>query len=124
VCAIKSAVSNLREALGHVADKLKPHLLGFKMSCVNPGDWFDIGCDPLFDPMVRLVYGRKGQVNHFVGQHPIRGKLRRRSLIADAYVDSSASIAKRHTVADTSSFERSDTNQNLRHGKAATIGSH
>jgi hypothetical protein len=59
MCVIKSAISNLREALGHVPNKIKPHLLRFKMSCVNPSDRFDVGGDPLFDPMVLFVHGRK-----------------------------------------------------------------
>ncbi len=63
-------------------------------------------------------------MDHFVGQHPVRGKLRRRSVAADTYGDPPASITKGHTVADTSSFEGSDPNQDLRHRKAAVIGRH
>src|SRR5882762_6833605 len=86
--------------------------------------WFDIGGYSLFDPMMVFVHGGKSQVNHFVGQHPVRGKFRRNSLVAEAYGDSSSSIAKCHAVADPSSFEKSDSNQDSRHGKAAIIGRH
>ena len=63
-------------------------------------------------------------MDHLVGQHPVRGKLRRRSVVADTYGDSSASIAKGHTVTDASSFEGSDPNQDLRQGKMAIVGCH
>src|SRR6201987_4694230 len=99
-------------------------MLGPKMSGANASDRFDIGGDPRFDPMVLFVHGRKSQVHHLVGQHPIRGKLRRGSVAADAYCDSPASIAKGHTVGDSSSFEGSDPNQDSRHRKAAVIVRH
>jgi hypothetical protein len=91
------------------------------MSCANTSDGFDVGGDTLFDPMVLVVYGGKSQMNHFVGQHPVRGKLRQRSLIANAYGDSSAAIAECHTVTDASSLERNDLNQESRHWKAAIV---
>jgi hypothetical protein len=121
---IQSAISRLGEALGHVPHEIKPHLPGFKMSSVNPSDGFDVGSDALFDPMVLIVYGGKSQMNHFVGQHPVRGKLQGRSLIANAYRDSPAAVAECHTVTDAASPERSDLNQNLRHRKASIIGRH
>jgi len=63
-------------------------------------------------------------MDHLVGQDPVRGKLRRKSVVADTYGDPSASIAKRHPVADAFSFECSDPNRDLRQRKAAIIGSH
>jgi hypothetical protein len=72
---IESAIPSLREALGHVPNKIRPHLLCFKMSSVNPSDRLNIGSDPLFYPIVLFVYGGKCQVNHFVGQHPVGGEL-------------------------------------------------
>src|ERR1700739_2640110 len=119
---IQSAISNLRKALGHPPKRVEPHLLRLEISCLNPGDWFHVGGNPLFDPMMLFVHGRKSQVNHFVGEHPVRGKLRRRSFIADQYRDSSASIAKRHTVVDASPFARSNANHDWRDGKTAVIG--
>src|SRR5258707_5155417 len=121
---IQSAISSLGETLRHVPNQIKPHLLHSELPRLNPSDRFDIGSNPFFDPMMLFIHGGKSEVNHFMGQHPVRRKLGRRSLVADAYGDSPSSIAKRPTVADASSFERSDPNQDLRHGKAAVIRRH
>ena len=63
-------------------------------------------------------------MDHLVGQDPVRGKLRRKSVVADTYGDSSASIAKGQPVADASSFEGRNPNQDLRHRKAAVVARH
>ena len=105
-------------------DKIKPHLLRCEISRLNPGDWFHVGGDPLFDPTVFFVHRGKSQVNHFVGEHPVRGKLRWRRFVADAYEDSCSSIAEGHTTVDAFSFERSDSDQDLRYWKTAVVGSH
>src|SRR5260370_8230105 len=91
------------------------------MSWLNPSDRLDIGGNALFGAGVRVVGGGKSQGNHFVYQHPVRRKLGRRSLVTDTYGDSPSSFAKCHAVPDTSSIERSDPNQDSRHGKAAVI---
>src|SRR5260370_228968 len=124
VCVIQSAISCVRETLRHIPNQIKPHLLRFEMSRLNPSDRFDIGSNALFDPMMIIVHSRKSQVNHFMGQHPVRRKLGRRSLVADAYGDSPSSISKLPTVPDASSFERSDPNQGLRHRTEAVIRRH
>src|SRR5260370_25060582 len=121
VRVIESAISRLRETLRHVPNQVKPHLLHFEMSCLNPSDRLDIGGNALFDPVVLVVDGGKSPGNPFGYQHPIRRQLGRSSLLTDTYGDSPSSFAKCHAVADTSSIERSDPNQDSRHGKAAVI---
>src|SRR5260370_11151329 len=121
VRVIESAISRLRETLRHVPNQVKPHLLHFEMSCLNPSDRLDIGGHALFDSLVLVVDGGKSQVNHFVYQHPVRRKLGRSSLLTDTYGDSPSSFAECHAVADTSPIEGSDPNQDSMHGKAAEI---
>src|SRR5260370_35520292 len=105
MCVIQSAISNLRKTLRHVPNKIKPHLLCFKMSCVNPSNWFDIGDNALFDPMVILVHGGKSQVNHFVGEHPVRGEHGRGAVAADAYGFSPSDVARLPTVRECSASQ-------------------
>lgn len=125
VGAIQPTISLLWQALGHVPHQVRPHLFRSQMPRTNPCNRFDVGGNLFLDPMVFFGDRWKGQMNHLVGQCPIRGEPRPGRLAAHTDGNSPAvEGSESHSVADTPSAKRRDLNVDRRNRELPIIDLH
>jgi hypothetical protein len=107
--------------LRHVASHIVPHSLGRKLPGLNTGYRLDVHRNPFLDPVVSSVHGRKGQVDHFVREHPIIVELRNGCVFPERDVDIAALVGISDSAMDSGASANSNVEAEVGDRELAVI---
>src|ERR1700678_1013573 len=124
VRVVETFISSGGESLMEVSHQFEPHFRRVYVLRSYARDRLYISCDPLFNPMVVVCNGRKSEMHHFMGQHPVGAEILGSRVAADVNGYESALFPKSAAVSNTFSISRNNAQQNMWDWKMAIIGAH
>src|SRR5215470_12409050 len=122
VCMVEPLVAGLWKSLMEIPDEFEPHAMSVEVAGADARDRFDVCRKTFFDPMMIVFDGWEAQMDHFVGQHPVIGKIGHRCVGADVNTNqTSITLSESFSTAHGVSGSRHDAEVKLRHREAAVI---
>ncbi len=99
VGTVESSVTISGKTLGHITHQVVPHALDVQGPGARARKRLEVGRKPLFEPQVRFVEIRAGEMEHLMGEHPIVVEILLASMRAQRDTDASTSVGD--TVLDS-----------------------
>ena len=121
---VQTAIALLRQAAGHGAHLLRPHVRLAAVAGLHARDPLHVGGEAFGKPRVLLAGVGQRQVGHLVDQHPVRLQLRAARSLPDGHADERVRIGPGLAATHAVAVRGHDAHLEARHREAPVVVRH